>query len=44
MNPVLLRKVLMWVAPLAIGYVMKKYEAKRAKKTQEKALARNAHA
>ncbi|WP_262601872.1 MULTISPECIES: hypothetical protein [Chryseobacterium group] len=44
MNPTLLRKVLMWVAPIAIGYVMKKYEAKRAKKTQDKAMAQNAHA
>jgi len=28
----------MWVAPMAIGYVMKKYEAKRALKKQAKAL------
>ncbi len=44
MNPTLLRKVLVWVAPIAIGYVMKKYEAKKAKKAQDKALAQNAHA
>lgn len=42
MNPVLLRKVLMWVAPIAIGYVMKKYQAKKDKKNQE-GLAQNAH-
>ena len=32
MNPALLRRLLMWVAPLAIGYVVKKYEEKQARK------------
>lgn len=31
----------MWVAPIAIGYVMKKYEEKRVRKQQEKAMAKN---
>ena len=39
MNPALLRKILMWVAPLAIGYFMKKYETKHAKKQQTTAVA-----
>ena len=38
MNPTLLRRVLMWVAPLAIGYFMKKYEARHAQKQQAKTL------
>lgn len=38
MNPTLLRRLLMWVAPLAIGYVVKKYEEKQARKKQEKAM------
>ena len=41
MNPALLRRLLMWVAPLAIGYIVKKYEQKQAKKQQEKAMAKN---
>lgn len=44
MNPTLLRKILVWAAPLAIGYVMKKFEARHAKKQQAKSLAQNAHA
>ena len=40
MNPALLRRVLMWVAPIAIGYFMKKYEEKHARKQQEKAMAK----
>lgn len=43
MNPVLLRRILMWVAPIAIGYFMKKYEAKHAEKQQRKALANNSN-
>ena len=39
MNPTLLRRLLMWVAPLAIGYFMKKYEERQAKKQQEKTMA-----
>ncbi len=38
MNPTLLRRILIWVAPLAIGYFMKKYEAKQAQKKQAKSL------
>lgn len=30
----------MWVAPLAIGYFMKKYEARQSKKNAQKAGAR----
>ena len=41
MNPTLLRRILMWVAPIAIGYFMKKYEARHSKKEQEKAMAKN---
>ena len=39
MNPTLLRRLLMWVAPIAIGYFMKKYEERQAKKQQEKTMA-----
>ncbi|WP_256118574.1 hypothetical protein [Kaistella faecalis] len=38
MNATLLRRLLMWVAPLAIGYVVKKYEEKQARKKQAKAM------
>lgn len=41
MNPTLLRRLLMWVAPIAIGYVVKKYEEKKARKKQAKALTTN---
>ncbi|WP_262892924.1 hypothetical protein [Kaistella flava (ex Peng et al. 2021)] len=41
MNPALLRKILMWTAPIVIGYVMKKYETRHAKKQQENGLAKN---
>ena len=41
MNPALLRKILMWTAPLLIGYIMKKYEARQAKKQQESGIAKN---
>lgn len=34
MNPTLLRRILIWVAPIAIGMFMKKYEARHAKKQQ----------
>ena len=40
MNPALLRKILIWVAPIAIGYFMKKYEERHSKKQQEKAMAK----
>lgn len=39
MNPTLLRRILMWVAPIAIGYIVKKYEEKQTRKQQEKAMA-----
>ena len=39
MNPALLKRILMWAAPVLIGYFMKKYEAKHARKQQEKAMA-----
>lgn len=39
MNPALLRKILVWVAPIAIGYVVKKYEERQARKSQEKGAA-----
>lgn len=38
MNPTLLRRLLMWIAPLVVGYIVKKYEDKQAKKRQEKAM------
>ena len=38
MNPTLLRRILLWVAPLAIGYFMKKYEERHARKQTKKAL------
>lgn len=41
MNPTILRRVLVWVAPIVIGYVMKKYEEKHARKQQLKAVAKN---
>ena len=40
MNPALLRRILMWVAPFAIGYVVKKYEDRRNRKAQEKQMAK----
>ncbi|SNV50816.1 hypothetical protein [Chryseobacterium taklimakanense] len=39
MNPTLLRRILMWVAPIAIGFIVKKYEEKQNRKQQEKAMA-----
>lgn len=38
MNPALLRRILLWLAPLAIGYFMKKYEERQNKKTKMKKL------
>jgi len=37
MNPRLLRTVLTWAAPFIIGYVVKKFEERQARKKQEKA-------
>lgn len=36
MNPKLLRTILTWVAPLIIGFVVKKYEDRQARKQQQK--------
>ncbi|SEQ96449.1 hypothetical protein [Epilithonimonas lactis] len=40
MNPRLIRTVLTWAAPFIIGYVVKKFEERQAKKSQEKAVAK----
>lgn len=40
MSATLLRRILMWVAPIAIGYIVKKYEEKQAKKKQQKGLVK----
>ena len=40
MNPALLRRILMWVAPFVVGYIVKKYEEKQARKQQEQAMAK----
>lgn len=32
MNPALLRRILLWVAPIAIGYIVKKYEERQNRK------------
>ncbi|MHA6698142.1 hypothetical protein [Chryseobacterium sp. A321] len=36
MSPTLLRRILIWVAPLAIGFIVKKYEQRQ----EEKSLAK----
>lgn len=41
MNPKLIRTVLTWLAPIAIAYVVKKFEERSAKKAQEKTTAQN---
>ena len=38
MNPALLIRILLWVAPLAIGYFIKKYEEKQERKKLIKKL------
>ncbi|MFC6268472.1 hypothetical protein [Frigoriflavimonas asaccharolytica] len=38
MNPVLLRRILMWLSPIVIGYLMKKYEERQNKKKALKNL------
>lgn len=38
MNPALLRRILLWLAPLAIGYLIKKYEEKQSQKEKLKKL------
>ncbi|WP_263008872.1 hypothetical protein [Chryseobacterium suipulveris] len=40
MNPALLRRILMWVAPFVVGYIVKKYEEKQNRKQQEQAMAK----
>ena len=39
MNPTLLRRILTWAAPVIIGFVVKKFEEKQARKQQQKAMA-----
>lgn len=41
MNPALLRRLLMWAAPFVVGYIVKKFEQRQAKKQQEKEMAKN---
>lgn len=41
MNPTLIRRILTWAAPFIIGYVVKKYESRQAKKQQQKTYAQN---
>lgn len=36
MNPKLIRTVLTWAAPFIIGFVVKKFEERQARKQQEK--------
>lgn len=41
MNSKLLRRILTWAAPFIIGYVVKKFEGRQAKKQQQKTYAQN---
>jgi len=41
MNPRILRTVLTWAAPFIIGYVVKKFEERQARKKQQKQIAPN---
>lgn len=41
MNPALLRKLLIWVSPMIIAFVVKKYEDRQLKKQQAKAVVKN---
>lgn len=36
MNPALLRRILLWLSPLLIGYFMKKYEERHNEKALKK--------
>jgi hypothetical protein len=40
MNPRLIRTVLTYAAPFVIGYVIKKFEERQARKAQEKTVAK----
>jgi len=40
MNPRLIRTVLTYAAPFVIGYVVKKFEERQARKAHEKAVAK----
>ncbi len=35
MNPTLLRRILMWVAPFVVGYIVKKFEERQIRKQKE---------
>ena len=37
MNPRLLKTILTWAAPFIIGFIVKKFESRQAKKQQEAA-------
>lgn len=37
MNPVLLRKILIWISPMIIAYIVKKFEERQLKNQQAKA-------
>lgn len=34
MSPTLLRRILIWVAPMVIGFIVKKYEERQQRKTE----------
>lgn len=36
MSPTLLRRILIWLAPLAIGFIVKKYEQRQERKALKK--------
>ncbi|WHF51581.1 hypothetical protein QGN23_14330 [Chryseobacterium gotjawalense] len=41
MNPALLRKILIWVSPMIIAFIVKKYEERQLKNQQAKATVKN---
>ncbi len=40
MNPRLIKTILTYAAPFIIGFVVKKYEERQARKSQEKAISK----
>ncbi len=40
MNPRLIRTLLTWAAPFIIGYVVKKFEERQARKSREKEVTK----
>lgn len=40
MNATLLRRILTWVAPFVIGYIVKKYDDRQTRKKQAKQIAK----